>query len=92
MRAAGPYRNPRILTGQVLEATPDHRLLTRTGPVPISKVALGDETFCFNTNTQACEHYTVLRKYEYASGEQSVCNLVAILGSLLLNGIMALQK
>ncbi|GAC1370029.1 MAG: hypothetical protein NVS3B25_15790 [Hymenobacter sp.] len=81
------------LSSQVLEATPNHPLPTRTGPKPAGEVTLGEEIIGFNAATRAYEPYTVLRKQEYAGGEQPVYNMVASSGTtFLLNGVMVLQK
>jgi hypothetical protein len=81
------------LTSQVLEATPNHPLQTHAGQKPAGEVEVGEQILCFNSTTQVYEPYTVLRKHEYAGGEQPVYNLVAGSGSpFLLNGVMVLQK
>jgi hypothetical protein len=81
------------LTSQVLEATPNHPLQTQAGQKPAGEVEVGEQILCFNSTTQSYEPYTVLRKHEYAGGEQPVYNLVAGSGSpFLLNGVMVLQK
>lgn len=81
------------LTSQVLEATPNHPLQTLAGQKPAGEVEVGEQILCFNSTTQAYEPYTVLRKHEYAGGEQPVYNLVASSDSpFLLNGVMVLQK
>ena len=81
------------LTSQVLEATPNHPLQTSAGQKPAGEVALGEQILCFNAVTQAYEPYTVLRKHEYAGGEQAVYNLVASNDNpFVLNGVLVLQK
>lgn len=81
------------LTSQVLEATPNHPLQTYAGQKPAGEVELGEQILCFNSTTKAYEPYTVLRKHEYAGGEQPVYNMVASGGStFLLNGVLVLQK
>ncbi|MGI4863151.1 MAG: hypothetical protein ACRYFZ_04460 [Janthinobacterium lividum] len=81
------------LTSQMLEATPNHPLQTQTGPKPAGEVELGEQILCLNPATQAYEPYTVLRKHEYAGGEQPIYNLVASgSNSFMLNGVMVLQK
>ena len=81
------------LSSQVLEATPNHPLQTENGPKPAGEVELGEQMLCLNPTTQAYEPYTVLRKHEYAGGEQPVYNLVASGGnSFMLNGVLVLQK
>ncbi|WP_083326263.1 hypothetical protein [Hymenobacter coccineus] len=88
----GPNATHAHLTSQVLEATPNHPLPTRTGPKPAGEVALGDEILCLNAATGLYEPHTVLRTREYAGGVQPVYNLVASGNSFLLNGVLVLQK
>lgn len=81
------------LTSQVLEATPNHPLQTHAGRKPAGAVGVGEQLLCFNSTTHAYEPYMVLRKHEYAGGEQPVYNLVASNGnSFVLNGVLVLQK
>lgn len=81
------------LTSQVLEATPNHPLQTHAGQKPAGEVELGEQILCLNPATQAYEPYTVLRKQEYAGGEQAVYNLVASNDNpFVLNGVLVLQK
>jgi hypothetical protein len=81
------------LTSRTLEATPNHPLHTLAGPKPAGEVEIGEQILCLNARTQAYEPYTVLRKQEYAGGEQPVYNMVASAGStFVLNGVMVLQK
>jgi len=81
------------LASQVLEATPNHPMQTLTGQKPAGEVALGEEIICFNPATQAYEPHTVLRKQDYAGGEQQVYNMVASHGAtFVVNGVLVMQK
>jgi hypothetical protein len=81
------------LTSQVLEATPNHPMQTQAGQKPAGEVEIGEQILCLNPTTKAYEPYTVLRKQEYAGGDQPVYNMVASSGStFLLNGVMVMQK
>ncbi|WP_210489584.1 Hint domain-containing protein [Rufibacter aurantiacus] len=82
-----------LLSGKVLEATPNHPMLTRTGQKKIGEILEGEEVLCFNQKTRTYEPFTVLRKKEYAGGVQKVYNMVATEGTtFLMNGVMVLQK
>lgn len=82
-----------LLSGKVLEATPNHPMLTRTGKKKIGEILEGEEVLCFNQETKTYEPFTVLRKKEFAGGLQKVYNMVATEGTtFLMNGVMVLQK
>lgn len=81
------------LSSKVLEATPNHPMLTHTGNRKIGEIDLGEEVLCFNTKTGKYEPFTVLNKSEYAGGVQKVYNIEAAGGStFMMNDVMVLQK
>ncbi|WP_375435638.1 Hint domain-containing protein [uncultured Hymenobacter sp.] len=81
------------LLSQVLEATPNHPMMTRSGSKKISEITEGEEVLCFNKVSQTYEPYTVLQKKERAGGVQKVYNMVAAEGTtFLMNGVMVMQK
>jgi hypothetical protein len=81
------------LNSKVLQATPNHPMLTKQGNIKIGEVAAGQEVLCLNEQTGKYEAFTVLQKTEQAGGVQKVYNIVADGGStLLMNGVMVMQK
>ena len=81
------------LNSKVLQATPNHPMLTKQGNIKIGEVATGQEVLCLNEQTGKYEAFTVLQKTEHAGGVQKVYNIVADGGStLLMNGVMVMQK
>jgi hypothetical protein len=81
------------LNSKVLQATPNHPMLTKQGNVKIGEVVTGQEVLCLNEQTGKYEAFTVLQKTERAGGVQKVYNIVADGGStLLMNGVMVMQK
>jgi hypothetical protein len=81
------------LNSKVLQATPNHPMLTKQGNVKIGEVVTGQEVLCLNEQTGKYEAFTVLQKTEHAGGVQKVYNIVADGGStLLMNGVMVMQK
>lgn len=89
----GPQATLVRLRNQVLEATPNHPMLTRAGQKKMGEIAEGEEVLCFSKAAQTYEPYTVLRKTEYAGGVQKVYNMVAAEGTtFLMNGVLVMQK
>lgn len=81
------------LNSKVLQATPNHPMLTKQGNIKIGEVATGQDVLCLNEQTGKYEAFTVLQKTEHAGGVQKVYNIVADGGStLLMNGVMVMQK
>ncbi|MFD0793658.1 Hint domain-containing protein [Mucilaginibacter litoreus] len=81
------------LNSKVLQATPNHPMLTKQGNQKIGEIAVGQDVLCLNEQTGKYEPYKVLLKSENAGGVQKVYNIVADSGStLLMNGVMVLQK
>ncbi|MBD1393832.1 Hint domain-containing protein [Mucilaginibacter glaciei] len=81
------------LRTQVLQATPNHPMLTKQGNRKMGEVAIGEQVLCLNDKTGQYETYTVLQKNEHAGGVQNVYNIVAEQGStFVMNGVMVMQK
>ncbi|OKS86586.1 Hint domain-containing protein [Mucilaginibacter polytrichastri] len=82
-----------MLTNKILQATPNHPMMTKDGNHKMGEVLQGQEVMCLNEKTGKYEAYTVLQKTEHANGVQKVYNIVADGGStLLVNGVMVMQK
>jgi hypothetical protein len=87
---AGEYIN---LNAKVLQATPNHPMLTKQGNQKMGEIKTGQEVLCLNDQTGKYEAFTVLQKTEKGGGIQKVYNIVADGGStLLMNGVMVMQK
>lgn len=81
------------LNTKILQATPNHPMLTKQGNYKIGEIAIGQQVLCFDHKKGKYETYTVLQKNEHAGGVQNVYNIVADGGStLLLNDVMVMQK
>ncbi|WDF76175.1 hypothetical protein PQ469_19990 [Mucilaginibacter sp. KACC 22773] len=81
------------LNTKVLQATPNHPMLTKQGSLKMGEIATGQEVLCLNEQTGKYEAFTVLQKTENGGGIQKVYNIVADGGStLLMNGVMVMQK
>jgi hypothetical protein len=81
------------LNSKVLQATPNHPMLTRQGNHKMGEITEGQEVLCLNEQTGKYEAFTVLQKTEQGGGIQKVYNIVADGGStLLMNGVMVMQK
>ena len=79
------------LSSRVLEATPNHPMMTAAGEKPVGALAEGDKVLCLNAG-RYCE-YVVWGKTEAAGGVQRVYNIVACEGStFIMNGVMVRQK
>jgi len=82
-----------FLTNKILQATPNHPMMTKDGNRKMGDVVQGQEVMCLNEKTGKYETFTVLQKTERADGVQKVYNIVAEGGStLLVNGVMVMQK
>jgi hypothetical protein len=82
-----------FLTNKILQATPNHPMMTKEGNRKMGDVVQGQEVICLNEKTGKYEAFTVLQKTEHADGVQKVYNIVADGGStLLVNGVMVMQK
>jgi hypothetical protein len=81
------------LSSKVLEATPNHPMLTRAGNRKIGEIAEGEEVLCYDAKTGTYAPFTVLQKKEYAGGVQKVYNIEATGGTtFMMNDVMVLQK
>ena len=81
------------LSGRVLQATPNHPVLTQAGQKKIGDVATGDELLCLDKATGRYQAFTVWHKAASAGGLQPVYNIVADKGTtFVMNGVMVLQK
>jgi preprotein translocase subunit YajC len=81
------------LNAKVLQATPNHPMLTKKGNQKMGQIAEGQEVLCLNEQTGRYETFTVLQKTEHGGGVQKVYNIIADGGStLLMNGVMVMQK
>jgi hypothetical protein len=81
------------LNSKILQATPNHPMLTKQGNQKIGEITIGQDVLCLNEQTGKYEAYTVLLKTEKAGGTQKVYNIVADGGStVIMNGVMVLQK
>ncbi len=81
------------LNSKVLQATPNHPMLTKDGNIKIGEIKVGQEVLCLNEQTGSYEAFTVMQKSEKGGGIQKVYNIVADGGStLLMNGVMVMQK
>ncbi|MBW8688206.1 Hint domain-containing protein [Chitinophaga rhizophila] len=82
-----------ILSGKLLQATPNHPVLTVAGRKQMGAVSEGDQLLCMDAHTRALVQYTVVNKTESAGGKQPVYNIVAEGGdAFMMNNIMVLQK
>lgn len=81
------------ISNKLIEATPNHPMMTRSGKKKIGEIAEGEEILCQNKAGDSYESYTVLNKKDYAAGTQKVYNMVANEGTtFVMNGVMVLQK
>jgi hypothetical protein len=81
------------LSSRVLQATPNHPMMTATGKKPVGEIKEGEQIICQDESTGTYETFTVFNKTEAAGGVQPVYNIVADGGStFIMNGVMVLQK
>lgn len=82
-----------VLSSRVLEATPNHPMVTPAGEKKAAELSEGDRVFCLDGRTGRYVQYVVWDKTEKAGGMQAVYNIVAGGGStLILNGVVVSQK
>jgi hypothetical protein len=82
-----------LLSSRVLEATPNHPMVTVAGEKKAGELKEGDKVFCPDGKTGRYTEFTVWDKTETAGGMQPVYNIVAGGGStFIMNGVMVLQK
>lgn len=85
--------NEVILSNKVIEATPNHPMLTAAGTKAFGEITENDVVLCHNTTTGQYENFTVLGKREYAPGSQKVYNIEGEESTpFIMNGVMVLQK
>jgi hypothetical protein len=81
-----------LLSSRVLEATPNHPMVTEAGEKKAGEVVVGDRVVCMD-GTGKYVQYLVWDKTERAAGMQPVYNIVAGSGStFIMNGVMVMQK
>ncbi|HEY0610781.1 MAG TPA: hypothetical protein VGD35_14025 [Chitinophaga sp.] len=81
------------ISSRVLQATPNHPMLTVTGKKPAGEISEGEQIICEDESTHTYQTFTVLHKTEAAGGVQKVYNMVVDGGStFMMNGVMVLQK
>jgi hypothetical protein len=81
------------LSSRVLEATPNHPMVTAAGEKKAGELVEGDQVFCLDDRSGQYGKYIVWDKTETAGGMQPVYNIVASGGStLILNGVVVSQK
>lgn len=81
------------LHSKVLQATPNHPMLTATGKKPIGEIAAGEQVLCLDEVTCTYEAFTVFNRTEAAGGVQKVYNMVTNGGgTFMMNNVMVLQK
>ncbi len=82
-----------LLSSKLLEATPNHPMMTTAGEKKAAALIEGDRIFCLDQRTGRYVQYTVWDKTETAGGMQPVYNIVAGSGStFIMNGVMVMQK
>ena len=81
------------LVSKVLQATPNHPMVTADGDRKMGELKEGDQVLCLDEKTGGYQEFTVWDKTESAAGVQPVYNIVAGGGStFIMNGVMVLQK
>jgi len=81
------------MSSRVLQATPNHPMMTTTGKKPVGEIREGEQIICQDEQTHTYQTFTVFHKTEAAGGVQPVYNIVADGGStFMMNGVMVLQK
>jgi hypothetical protein len=82
-----------LLSSRVLEATPNHPMMTSAGEKKAGELVTGDKVVCLDEGTGRYLEYQVWDKTETAGGMQPVYNIVAGSGStFIMNGVMVMQK
>jgi hypothetical protein len=81
------------LSTKVIQATPNHPMMTKAGSRKMGGLKEGEEVLCLNEITGKYDVYQVWKVDERAGGMQKVYNMVAEGGStFVLNGVMVMQK
>jgi intein/homing endonuclease len=82
-----------LLSSRILEATPNHPMVTAAGEKKAGEVVVGDRVRCLDERTGKYLEYQVWDKSVSAGGMQPVYNIVAGSGStFIMNGVMVMQK
>jgi hypothetical protein len=82
-----------LLSSRLLEATPNHPMVTAAGEKKAGELVVGDKVRCLDEATGRYQEYRVWDKTEGAGGMQPVYNIVAASGStFIMNGVMVMQK
>lgn len=81
------------LVTKVLQATPNHPMVTVEGGKKMGELKEGNKVLCLDEKTGRYSEFTVWDKTEAAGGVQRVYNIVAGGGStFIMNDVMVLQK
>ena len=92
LSVSGGDRDLRVVS-RVLQATPNHPMVTAAGDKKMGELREGDIVLCLDEKTGAYQEFTVWDKKESAGGVQRVYNIVAGSGStFIMNDVMVLQK
>ena len=92
LSATGGDRDIRLVS-RVLQATPNHPMVTAQGDRRVGDLKEGDKVLCRDGGAGLYREFIVWDKTETAGGVQRVYNIVAGGGStFIMNGVMVLQK
>jgi len=81
------------LNSKVLQATPNHPMMTAAGRKPIGQINTGEQIVCLDEVTHTYQTFTVFNKIETAGGVQKVYNMEVDGGStFMMNDVMVMQK
>lgn len=95
MLLSATERSDKVVTlvSKVLQATPNHPMVTAEGERKMGELKEGDKVLCLDEKTGRYQEFMVWDKTEFAGGVQPVYNIVAGGGStFIMNGVMVLQK
>jgi len=95
MLLSATERSDKVVTlvSKVLQATPNHPMVTADGDRKMGELKEGDKVLCLDEKTGRYQEFMVWDKTESAGGVQPVYNIVAGGGStFIMNGVMVLQK
>lgn len=82
-----------LLHTKIVEATPNHPVITNKGQKNIGSVTEGEFMNCLHTATNTYEAYKIILKKEYAGGVQKVYNMDVEGGkTFIMNNVIMLQK
>ncbi|HEY4061638.1 MAG TPA: Hint domain-containing protein [Puia sp.] len=81
------------LLSKVLQATPNHPMVTASGEKKAGELSEGEKVLCLDEKTGHYTEFTIWHKEESAGGLQKVYNIIAGGGStFIMNDVMVLQK